>query len=458
MISQFAKSLLFFETPRGRQVVLQMDRLLIWTLWLHIPPVLLVAWWFGKEQVWVAGVLALLAALVPTLMYLAWPADFWTRFATATAAMLFSDLLIHASGGMIEFHFHIFVYLAVLSCYRDFRIILWVTTIVALHHLILNFTRPESVFASGASFNVVLLHAVFVVLEAAYLIYDIFKRSDEYDFVVSTHRVLADLSGVATQVSHVTGALSESASNQASALQQVAATMAEIESQTRHNADNAGGANGLMTSVRNDISEIGDRMRDLVGAMGQLNQDSRNMAGIIKTIDSIAFQTNLLALNAAVEAARAGESGKGFAVVAEEVRNLAGSSAEAAKNIAGMIDSAVGRVQQGSALAEQTAAVLAKALQGISSIERSLAEIAAATEEQAKASGQVSQGLQEIEKLTQLNTLNANSGADAAAEMNRKTLELKGALEPFSTKRNGASSQMQLDMDSARRAPFVAAS
>ncbi len=450
MANRFSKSLLFFDTPRGQDVVRKMDRLLVWTLWAHVPPTLFVAWWFGKESLW--GILAasLVAAIVPTLFYATAPGAFWTRFSIATGAMLFSDLLIHASGGLIEFHFHIFVFLAVLGCYRDFRILLWVTLIVALHHIVLNFVRPESVFREGSNFNMVLLHALFVVLQTTYQTYDIFMRSDEHDFVISTHRVLEDLSGVATQVSQVTDALSESASTQASALQQVAATMAEIESQTRLNAGNAGDANGLMATVRKDISEIGERMRELVAAMGQLNQDSRNMAGIIKTIDSIAFQTNLLALNAAVEAARAGESGKGFAVVAEEVRNLAGSSAEAAKNIAGMIDSAVSRVQQGSALAERTSAVLNQALEGISAVERSLAEIAAATGEQAKGTSQVSEGLQQIEQITQQNSSNASAGADAAQAMTRKTVELKEALEPFTVDANGASTRIELALQPPR--------
>src|SRR5262245_6549277 len=229
MNERFAKSLLFFKTPRGQQVVQKMDTLLVWTLWLHVPALLTVTVWFGKESVveMIAG--AAIATLVPMAIYWSWPGSFASRMAIATGAMLFSDLLIHASGGLIEYHFHIFVFLAVLGCYRDFRVLLWVTTIVATHHILLNFVKPDSVFEGGANFKMVLLHALFVVLQVAYQIYDIFTRSEESDFVVSTHHVLSDISGVSTQVSRVTDALSQSASHQASALQQVSASMTEIE-------------------------------------------------------------------------------------------------------------------------------------------------------------------------------------------------------------------------------------
>jgi hypothetical protein len=429
----FVKSLEFFTTRNGHEITTRMDRVLVWILWAHVPLALLVTWGFGKAELATAAIAGTVAAAAGTGAFLALPGRFLTRIVIASALMFFSDLLIHASGGMIEFHFHIFVFLAVLSCYRDYRVLLWTTVLVAGHHMTFNFVRPESLFPEGDGVGRVLLHAGFVVALVVYQIYDIFTRSDEHDFVVATRRSLEELVGVAVEVSQVTEALSQSATSQEGALKQISANMETIEVQTRQNAGNAGNANERISALRQDISTTSERMRALVEAMAALDKDSQNMAGIIKTIDSIAFQTNLLALNAAVEAARAGESGKGFAVVAEEVRNLAGSSAQAARNISGMIEAAVGRVRSGTALAAQTAAVLTKAIEGIVQAERALTDITQASKQQAQGSSEVANGLRELGKLVQENTNNAATGAVATDMMSQRMTNLQATLAHYST-------------------------
>ena len=144
--------------------------------------------------------------------------------------------------------------------------------------------------------------------------------------------------------------LSSRTEEQASSLQETAASMEELTSTVKQNADNARQANQLALSASEVAVKGGDVVGQVVDTMASINASSKKIVDIIGVIDGIAFQTNILALNAAVEAARAGEQGRGFAVVAAEVRNLAQRSAAAAKEIKGLIDDSVGKVDAGSAL------------------------------------------------------------------------------------------------------------
>lgn len=141
----------------------------------------------------------------------------------------------------------------------------------------------------------------------------------------------------ARQVSESSIVLSQGASEQASSVEQLTASLEEIAAQTRLNAENAVQANALADQARINAQQGNDRMKEMLNAMEEINTSSSSISKIIKVIDEIAFQTNILALNAAVEAAKAGQHGRGFAVVAEEVRNLAARSANAAKETTDMI-------------------------------------------------------------------------------------------------------------------------
>jgi methyl-accepting chemotaxis protein len=154
--------------------------------------------------------------------------------------------------------------------------------------------------------------------------------------------------------------LSARTESQASALEQTAASMEELSSQVKNNAENAHQANQLASNASAIAAKGGEVVGRVVETMKEINDSSRKISDIISVIDGIAFQTNILALNAAVEAARAGEQGRGFAVVASEVRSLAGRSAEAAKEIKGLINASVARVEQGAALVDEAGATMAE--------------------------------------------------------------------------------------------------
>ncbi|MDD2236336.1 MAG: Cache 3/Cache 2 fusion domain-containing protein, partial [Kiritimatiellae bacterium] len=230
-------------------------------------------------------------------------------------------------------------------------------------------------------------------------------------------QTVLQVSSAAEQISDGSQNLSQGATEQASSLEEITSSMAEIGSQTKQNAENAQQANALTLNVRESATVGNKHMTEMNKSMAEINSSSEQIAKIIKVIDDIAFQTNLLALNAAVEAARAGRHGKGFAVVADEVRNLAGRSAKAAKETADLIEHSGGVVETGMKVAETAAASFKEIEDGIVKTSDLVGEIAAASNEQAQGVAQISQGLSQIDTVTQQNTATAEETASAATEM-----------------------------------------
>jgi len=245
-----------------------------------------------------------------------------------------------------------------------------------------------------------------------------------------------------TQVADASQSLSQGATEQASSLEQITSSMTEMGGQTRQSAENAAQANTLSAAAREAAEKGNERMHQMVQAMGEINQAGQDISRIIKVIDEIAFQTNLLALNAAVEAARAGQHGKGFAVVAEEVRNLAARSAKAARETAELIEGSVAKAQNGGQIADQTAAALEEIVGGIGKVTDLVAEIAAASNEQAQGIAQVNQGLGQIDQVTQQNTANAEQSAAAAEELSSQAAQLRQMLGRFKLQNSHAAPEL----------------
>jgi len=197
--------------------------------------------------------------------------------------------------------------------------------------------------------------------------------------------------------------LSQRTEQQASSLEETASSMEEMTSTVRQTADNAGQANQLAMAARQQAEKGGAVVNSAIAAMGGINAASKKIADIIGVIDEIAFQTNLLALNAAVEAARAGEQGRGFAVVATEVRNLAGRSATAAKEIKALIHDSVARVDAGSRLVDESGRTLEDIVSAVKKVTDIVAEIAAASREQSVGIEQVNKAVMQMDQTTQQN-------------------------------------------------------
>ncbi len=233
------------------------------------------------------------------------------------------------------------------------------------------------------------------------------------------------------QVADSSQSLSQGATEQASSLEQITASMNETSAQTSRNAENSTQAKLLAAEAQSAAENGNEQMKSMVIAMADINASGQSISKIIKTIDEIAFQTNLLALNAAVEAARAGQHGKGFAVVAEEVRNLAARSAKAAGETAELIEGSVGKAKNGSLIAGRTEEALAEIMTRIQKVNELVEEISIASNEQAQGIAQVNQGLGQIDQVTQQNTANAEQGAAAAEELSAQARQLNEMISRF---------------------------
>jgi len=249
--------------------------------------------------------------------------------------------------------------------------------------------------------------------------------------IAEIHRTSAQVTAGAAQMSSTSQSLSLGAAEQASSLEGISGSMNEIASQIRHSAENAAQADKLSRETKQFAEQGNSQMVELFVAMREINDSGRSISKIIKVIDEIAFQTNLLALNAAVEAARAGKHGRGFAVVAEEVRSLAGRSAQAARETADLIENSVGKVEQGAEMAEKSAMGLYSILSATEKMSVLVGEIAAAANEQAQGVAQITEGLCQVDQVTQQTTANAEECAAAAEELSSQANMLQQLVSIF---------------------------
>lgn len=235
----------------------------------------------------------------------------------------------------------------------------------------------------------------------------------------------------AEQVANASQALAQGSTEQASALQQVTASMDEVTQRTKDNATEAGQASSLVHSIKDMAADGNEQMKSMIQAMDSINESSETISKIIKTIDDISFQTNILALNAAVEAARAGVHGKGFAVVAEEVRNLAAKSASAAGETAEMIEDSIRKVATGTKIAEETAKSLDAIVKSIDEIVVLISNITASSNEQATAISQIDQAISQVSTVVQTNAATSEQCAAASEELSNQAVTLKELISQY---------------------------
>ncbi len=429
-------------------------------------------------SLWLAGVGGAVTLAAMGLVALLGRGGTLSQVLLPALGMLLVALMIQVAQGRTEAHFAVFGFLAVTTIYRHWLPVVVAAAVIALHHLSFNYWQSLSwgpICFTEPGWGRVLEHALFVVAQAMVMIFLAHRARNDFaageELSVIAHRLAADNGSVDFTVTHVntesptthlllealwrveqalttvrtsSGAITTSAgevaegsldlSNRteqtASNLQQTAASMEDLTNRVGQTTDPARTANTLAASAMSAAQRGGEVVSQVVTTMQEINTSSRRIADIIGVIDGIAFQTNILALNAAVEAARAGEQGRGFAVVAGEVRSLAQRSAAAAREIKGLIETSVNRVEAGSALVSRAGSTMDDIVASVQRVTDTIAEIAAAASEQGQGIGQINSAVAQLDHMTQQNAAMVEQSA-AAASLKEQALLLERAVSAF---------------------------
>ncbi|NGP87503.1 methyl-accepting chemotaxis protein [Fodinibius halophilus] len=364
------------------------------------------------------------------------PGTLLSRITFGASFMAFSMIFIQQHMGRIEMHFHIFIAIAVLIRYKDIAPVLAAAATTAIHHALFNVAQtyemavagtPIKVFDYGCGWDLVALHAIFVIVEAVVISNIVLNLTQEYLNNSKVFNIMDELSASAHQVGEVTEFISDSgqdlAANASDNAQAVAESNESIDSMNEKILelnDKTSSATQKVKSIASDTDQMND-------SMNNLKESSSNISTITETIDSIASQTNILALNAAVEAARAGDAGAGFAVVTDEIRVLAQKTARAAADISKMIETNVEKAEAGVSISKQISSQ-------IDELQAWIEQVNTVGDEQIAQLKEIKSSIARISDTTDNTADMAEKNASTAEELQSQTHVLTNAIESINQK------------------------
>lgn len=423
------------------------------------------------------GSAALLTAVAAAAYMLA-RGTMFSRLVLASCAMSLVALHIQLGRGTVEFHFGVFVTLALLLFYRDWRPILLAAGVIAVHHLLFDRLQAAgwSVYCTpDPNFLKIMCHAAYVVVQAGVEIlivvrlYKAERQGEELGRIVqelqcdnrialnvrdvsvstegaaqlkeillrlhdSMQGVTASVCGMRQESSSMASGnqeLNERTQQAAASIQKISCALVQLTESVNQSTQAASNASELAGNAADVAAKGGAVVSQVVALMGEIHNSSRKIADITGVIDSIAFQTNILALNAAVEAARAGEQGRGFAVVASEVRSLAQRSAEAAREVKSLIADSAQQVESGTHLVDQAGRTMQDVVSSVKRVSDIIGEISAAVQEQTQGIGQINEAIGQMDGMTQRNAALVEEAAGAAQSLSQQAGSLVQAVSVF---------------------------
>jgi methyl-accepting chemotaxis protein len=386
----------------------------------HIP---LVAGVAAYQQTPILPVLGWTAftLLLPWLFLRLQPETRATSRVIAVAAMFLSAILIHAARGASEGHFHVFVILSVLIVLADSVSLLLAGATIAAHHILFFFLWPASVFDYAAGFEIVLIHAAFVVGE---LIPACLLARQILASTLAQGLALGELSGhsahlneQAQSLSSVGRQLAETANEQADAINQSAALLRQHRIGVEQVAQTATESRKLADDAAIAMAQSEEGIRSLDERLNHLVREAAAVRAIASAVDQIAFQTNLLALNAAVEAARAGEAGAGFSVVAGEVRSLALRSAESAAQAGEKLQVILEQTQDARRFSTGMRESICRVVAADEALHKHIGTLAESSDEQRRQLEATQRHIDRLQELARGGTATAEQSSAAAAEI-----------------------------------------
>jgi hypothetical protein len=286
-----------------------------------------------------------------------------------------------------------------------------------------DFSRKNMIMSVGTLAALLVIMAVLVGITVHYLLVKPLNRT-----AGNLLNQAQEVNNAASQVSVASEAVAEGASEQAASLEETGASLTELTSLTKTNAEHAAKATELAHATHATAHKGSEHITELHHAIEEINASSDDIAKIIKTINEIAFQTNILALNAAVEAARAGEAGMGFAVVADEVRNLAQRCAQAAQETEARIAGALAKTARSAELSQRVSETFKEILVNATGVNKLNADVANSSKQQSEGLSQINTAISQMDKVTQSNAASAEESAASSQELNAQAITMKQSV------------------------------